>query len=83
MVQDSLRGPGWGILAAGAPGWVFERAAAEFSVPPSAGPMQHLIDCLDAGSTPVASIEDARAAFAIALAAYESAKLGTPVRIGR
>jgi predicted dehydrogenase len=81
MVQDSLRGPGWGVLAAGAPGWVFERAAAEFSVPPSTGPMQHLIDCLDAGTTPVASIEDARAAFAVALAAYESAGSGRRVRL--
>jgi predicted dehydrogenase len=80
-IQDSLRGPGWSILAADSPHWVFERDAAEFSTPPSAGPLNHLLDCLETGHPPVASIEDARAAFVVALAAYESARSGRPVRI--
>jgi predicted dehydrogenase len=81
MIQDSLHGSGWSILGSGAAGWVTERAAGEFSAPPSAGPMGHLIDCLDSGMTPVASIEDARAAFAVGFAAYESARAGKPVRL--
>ncbi len=81
MIHDSLHGSGWSTLGAGAAGWISERAAGEFSAPPPAGPMGHLIDCLESGRTPVASIEDARAAFAVGFAAYESARLGQPVRL--
>ncbi|HLZ08018.1 MAG TPA: Gfo/Idh/MocA family oxidoreductase [Chloroflexota bacterium] len=81
MIQDSLHGTGWSILGSGAAGWVAERVAGEFNAPPSAGPMGHLIDCLDGGTAAVASIEDARAALAVGFAAYESARMGKPIRL--
>jgi hypothetical protein len=40
-----------------------------------------LLDCLEHDREPVASIEDARASFVVALAAYESARSGRPVRL--
>lgn len=79
IIQDSLRGAGVSILAAGSPQWVFERAAPEYSTPPQPGPLGHLISCLESNQEPIHSIEDARTALIVGLAAYESARQGRPV----
>ncbi len=80
IVEDS-QVSGLSILAAGAPGWVVERPSDEPYTPPALGPMGQLLDCLDAGTDPVASIEDAREGYVAAMAAYQSAREGRPVRI--
>jgi predicted dehydrogenase len=68
------------MLAAGAPDWVFERMAEPPSyAPPAPFPMAHLIESLNTNTPPIASVREARTAFAAALAAYESARLGRPV----
>lgn len=82
IVQDSLVGAGLAVLGAGAAGWVFERPSDEAYTPPGLGAMGQLLDCLDAGTDPVASIEDAREGWVTAMAAYQSAREGRPVRLG-
>jgi predicted dehydrogenase len=67
------------VLAAGASDWVFERQAAEPFAPAAPFPLNHLVDCLESGRKPVASIEDARRSFIVAMAAYESAREKRPV----
>lgn len=73
--------PGRAILAGGAPGWVFEQHAEELFGPPIPNPLDHLIDCLERGEQPVATIQDARKAFAAMMAAYESARGGRSVHL--
>ena len=80
IIEDSQVG-GLSILAAGAAGWVVERPSDEPYTPPALGPMGQLLDCLDAGTDPVASIEDAREGYVAAMAAYQSAREGRPVRL--
>jgi len=81
IVDQWFRAPGRAVLAAGAADWVFERHAEPPFVPASPFPLDHLIDCLENDREPIATIEDARASFAVAMAAYESARLGAPVRL--
>ena len=81
IIDQWFRMPGRAVLAAGAADWVFERQSEPPFAPPSPFPMHHLIDCLERGAAPVASIEDARASFVAAMAAYDSAKKGQPVRL--
>jgi hypothetical protein len=38
-----------------------------------------VIDCLENGTPPIASVRDARDSFVVAMAAYESAKKDGPV----
>jgi predicted dehydrogenase len=84
IVDQSFRSPGRAILAAGAADWVFERQAeAPTFAPPAPFPLGHLIECLDSGRPPIASIREARDAFVAAMAAYESARLGRAVTVGR
>lgn len=71
-----FRDPGRAILAAGAGGWVFERTAGDLMAPSPAAPLDHLIACLETGQTPIATVHDARASFAMAMAAYQSAREG-------
>jgi predicted dehydrogenase len=80
IVQGGLHEPGFGILAAGAEGWVFERPLPEPYGPSKPAALDYLIGCLESGAEPVTRIEDARASLAIALAAYEAATSGQPVR---
>jgi predicted dehydrogenase len=81
IVQDGLRTPDLAILAAGAEGWVFERGAGpDFSSPPAPGPVAYLIRCIEGDREPDVTIEDARATFGVAMAAYESAQTGQPAR---
>lgn len=79
IVDQWFRDPGRAILAAGASDWVFERQADASFGPTRPFPLDHLIECLDHGRAPAADIRDARASFAVAMAAYESARRGQPV----
>jgi predicted dehydrogenase len=81
IIDQWFRAPGRAVLAAGASDWVFERQAEEPYA--SAAPMAlaHLIECLEHDRSPAATIQDARQAFIVAMAAYESARAGRPVRL--
>jgi len=80
IIEQFFRAPGRAMLAAGAADWVFERhAEAPNYAPPAPFPMAHLIESLNTNKPPIASVREARAAFAVALAAYESARLGRAV----
>ena len=81
IIQDSLAMPGQAVLAAGADNWVFERQEGERYTPPPTGAFGHLVDCVEADREPSVTVEDAREAFVVALAAYESAREGKPVRL--
>src|SRR5262245_38690827 len=81
VIEERRRGPGLSVLAAGAPGWVFESPADEPFGPSVPQPLDHLIDCVETGRAPVASIREARRSFLVALAAYESARKGLPVAV--
>ena len=64
-------------------GATFERQPdAPGFAPPAPFPLSHLIESLDQGRPPIASIREARDAFVAAMAAYESARLGKAVTIG-
>jgi predicted dehydrogenase len=81
IVEQWFRDPGRAVLAAGASEWIFERTS---SVPFAAAapfPLNHLIECLEEGRQPVATIEDARRSFVGAMSAYQSAREGRPVKI--
>lgn len=81
IIEDSLRVPGRAVLAAGAPGWIFERDAGEpFGVPPPF-PLDHLIECVEHDRPSPASIQEARKSFRLAMAAYEAARAGRPIRL--
>ena len=79
--EQAFRSPGSAVLAAGAAEWVYERRSDESFGPPTPFPLNHLIDCLDSGAAPAASIRDARASFVMALGAYQSNREGRPVRL--
>jgi len=81
IISDGLFGLGLAVLAKDAAHWVFERAGGERFAAPRPGTLDHLITCLEEGKEPVAPIEEARKSFAVALAAYESARAGAPVRL--
>jgi predicted dehydrogenase len=82
IIDQWFRSPGRAVLAAGANDWVFERQSEPPSfAPPTPFPLYHLIDCLENNKPPVATIRDARRSLRVALAAYESAKQGSPVRL--
>jgi predicted dehydrogenase len=77
-----FRAPGRAVLGAGASDWVVERQAEEPFAPAAPQPLGHLIDCVEHGRPPAATIRDARAALAAALAAYESARARRRVSLG-
>ena len=81
IVSDGLFGLGTAVLSKEAAHWVFERPGGERFSPPHPGTVDHLITCLEEGKEPVAPIEEARKSFAVALAAYESARTGKPVKL--
>ena len=83
IIDHWFRAPGRAVLAAGARDWVFERQSDEPFAPPSPFPLNHLIDCLEDNRQPVATIREARRSLAVALAAYQSAREGRPVRLTR
>lgn len=81
IVQSSLTEPSMAMLKAGAAGWDFERRLPEPYGPQAPGALDHLIDCLEGKKPEVARIEDARSALRLALAVYEAARKGSPVRL--
>jgi predicted dehydrogenase len=82
ILDQWFRSPGRAVLAAGASDWVFERQAeAPPFAPPAPFPLAHLVDCLDNDRKPIASIQDARRSFVVAMAAYEAARRGQAVRL--
>jgi predicted dehydrogenase len=81
IIDQIFREPGRGVLAAGAADWVFERKGSSDFGPRSPFPLNHLVDCLNSGTTTACTIQDARKDFVVAMAAYRSAKERTPVRI--
>lgn len=76
-----FRDPGIAVLAAGAENWVFERKAGEPFGPAHPGPIAHLIDCLEQGHAPLATVQDALHSFAAAMAAYASVREGRRVGV--
>jgi predicted dehydrogenase len=80
IADQWFRMPGRAVLAAGAADWVFERQADEPFAPASPFPLDHLIGCLEERRGSPATIRDARAAFIVAMGAYEAARTGRPVR---
>jgi predicted dehydrogenase len=81
IIEDNLRSPSRAVLAAGAANWVYERESAEILTAPAPFPLNHLIECVERDLPSPASIEDARAAFRIAMAAYQAAREGRAVRL--
>jgi predicted dehydrogenase len=81
LIEEQLWAPGRAILAKQASHWVFERPAAEPFAPPRPGALDYLITCIEEQKQPVATIHEARKSFAVALAAYESARLGRAVKL--
>ena len=81
MIDQWFRVPGRAVLAAGAPGWVFEGQSEEPFAPLSPPPLNHLINCLEENQPPVVTIQEARKSFIVSLAAYESAREGRPVHL--
>ena len=81
IVEQWFRDPGRAVLAAGAAEWTFERTSSVPFAPAAPFPLNHLIECLEEGRQPVATIEDARRAFVVAMSAYQSARGGRPVKI--
>jgi predicted dehydrogenase len=76
MMDQFFRVPGRAVLAAGAEDWVFERHTG---TGPSS--LDHLIECLDAGRQTIGTIQDARQSFVAAMAAYDAARAGRPIRM--
>ena len=79
IVEQWFRDPGRAVLAAGAAEWTFERISSVPFAPSAPFPLNHLIDCLEEGRRPVATIHDARRSFVVAMSAYQSAREGRPV----
>jgi predicted dehydrogenase len=81
LMDQWFRAPGRAVLASGAADWVYERQSEEMLAPPVPQPLDHLIDCLEHGRAPIATIHDARASLLVALAAYRSAREGRAVKL--
>jgi predicted dehydrogenase len=81
MIDQWFRAPGRAVLAAGAADWVFERQSDDPFTPTPPMQLHHLIDGLENNRQPAATIQDARTSLIVALAAYESARVGRPVRL--
>ena len=81
VVWERPRRPGLAVLAAGASGWIVEAPAEEPYGPGVPQPLDHLIDCLESGREPAASIQEARRSFLVALASYDSAWKRRPVTL--
>lgn len=81
IVQDGIRAPELAVLARGAEGWVFERPGGDYVAPAVPVHLNHLIECIETKTEPVAPIEEARRSFVVAMAAYQAAHTGKPVRL--
>ena len=81
IADQWFRDPGRSVLRSGAADWVFERSSSAPFGPPTPMPLAHLIECLESGVAPIATVREARDAFAGAMAAYESARAARPVML--
>lgn len=81
LTDQYFRAPGRAVLAAGAADWVFERQSELPYAPAAPFPLAHVIDCLESGRPTAATIEDARASFVVAMAAYQSARERRPIAL--
>jgi predicted dehydrogenase len=81
FIDQWFRAPGRAVLAAGAADWVFERQSEIPFAPPTPFPLGHLIDSLEKEAPTIATIGEARKSFVLAMAAYDSARKGQPVRL--
>ncbi len=79
LIDQWFRDPGLSVLGAGASQWVFERQASTSFGPTTPFPLDCLVTSLDRGEPLATTIRDARASFAVALAAYASARAGAPI----
>jgi predicted dehydrogenase len=81
LFDQWFRAPGRAVLAAGAEDRVHKRQSEEpFAAAPPM-PLDHVIQSLERGTPTVATIHDARASFAAAMAAYQSAREGRRIRL--
>lgn len=78
-----FRDPGRAVLGAGAANWTFEREASAPFGPPRPPLIEHVIDCVENEKEPIATVRDARQAFAAAMAAYDAARTGTQASVDR
>ena len=74
IIDQWFRSPGRAVLGAGAADWVFERQSEERFAASSPQILDHLIDCVEGRTKPIATVRDARAAFIAAMNAYASAR---------
>lgn len=81
LTDQYFRAPGRAVLASGAADWVFERQSELPYAPAAPFPLAHVIDCLENGRPTAATIEDARASFVVAMAAYRSARERRPIAL--
>ncbi len=81
LIDQYFRAPGRAVLASGAADWVFERQSELPYAPAAPFPLAHVIDCLESGRPTAATIEDARASFVVAMAAYRSARERRPITL--
>ncbi len=83
IMDQWFRDPGRAVLGAGAANWTFERDAQAPFGPPTPPLIAHVIDCVENGRDPIATVHDARQAFAAAMAAYDAARSGSPAPVSR
>lgn len=81
IMDQWFRDPGTAVLAAGADQWVYERKAGVPFGPATPTPLAHMIECLETGAEPIATVRDARRAFRAAMAAYDSARDGKRIAL--
>jgi predicted dehydrogenase len=81
IIDQWFRSPGRAVLAAGAADWVFERQPEDRFSPTAPLVLNHLLDCLEQKRQPDATIQHARRAFRVAMAAYTSARTGKPIDV--
>ena len=81
IIDQWFREPGRAVLAAGAADWVFERHSRPSFGPATPFPLNVLVDSLDRGQPPPVTIQEARTAFKVCLAAYQAARERRPVKV--
>lgn len=74
IIDQWFRSPGRAVLAAGANDWRFERQPEAPFAATSPLVLDHLIDCLENRTAPIATIRDARASFIAAMDFYAAAR---------
>ena len=82
IVNDRLSGSGEAMLTKEHPYWTFARPVGAYAVAPNPGALDYLIGCIEENRGPEGDmLQAARDSLAVALAAYEAARKGSPVRL--